>query len=765
MKKIKLNELFSKDYRYYICVAITLGFLGCGFLFPNALPRVAESFRDLWTSFVYYIYDIFIEDSVCPVRPTVMSMPSWQWTESPWEALTLFPWTWEEFKVLWGDYWSLFISGDNFFAYCESFSNFFEVLAKVLTAVLPLLLPIIMLSKRYTEKKEIEKAEEDEREALNSAELTMMPTEASAACRWFERFIFVTFYPAARWIKSFVDYVMEEEREFFNVWCFLWLLYFNIISIGVSFFSFYMYFVVEWNFTSIYTQLLKLLIDLAPMIRFLPGILWFCIGYLILDYVSKKTAYAKLEHNERKNRGFLNERGVVTVIYGNMGTGKTRMLTSLALSAEKQLRDQALEIMLEVDMKFQNFPWHKLRAEVKRRMEEHTIVDIFSIRRWIRAWKADYLYLESRGLVSWFRKKIRKRKCKQTHDFLFDYDIDHYRTTYNDNLTITHIFDAMSDYAQAYFVYAIQVSLIFSNYSIRTDFDVIDNGHFPLYNDDFFHRKPEYIPYESKYAHILDFDILRLGKRMVEDNPNKNALGFGVYIVSEIDKERKNELQIRKAKTSKKSSAEAEEECTQDNDLFNACLKMIRHCTVIANRVFVKVLCDLQRPEDWGASGREVGEVVFIDSKGEKSPVLPLFSPYWIVSGLSFIHSLFFKFYLKYINVREDNTLLLYLFKNVTAFYDHYLDRNEKLFGCQVFNLEIESGRLDGDAVKRKFYGMDKKDFSGRYCTDAMSSIFDLPNTVSIADFVSYADILATASERDKQHSHFQSDINKYIAA
>ncbi|MBR5140507.1 MAG: hypothetical protein IKV16_05570, partial [Clostridia bacterium] len=338
--------------------------------------------------------------------------------------------------------------------------------------------------------------------------------------------------------------------------------------------------------------------------------------------------------------------------------------------------------------------------------------------------------------------------------------------TYNDNLTISNIFDAISDYAQAFFVYSIQTSLIFSNYSIRVDFDVIDNGYFPLYNDDFFRRKPQYIPLQSKYAHILDFDILRLGKRMLEDNPNRNALGFGVYIISEIDKERKNELEVRKSKSSKKAKeAEAVEECSQDNDLFNACIKMIRHCTVIANRVFVKVLCDLQRPEDWGAAGREVGEVVFIDSKGEKAPLLPIFSPFWIITGLSFVHNLFFKFYLKYINVREDNTLLLYLFKNITAFYDHYLDRNEKLFGCQTFNLEVESGRLDGDANKRKFYGMDKKDFARRYCTDAMSSIFDLPTTVSIADFVSYADILASASERDKQHSHFQSDINKYIAA
>lgn len=751
MRKVKLNELFPKDYRYYICVAITLGFLGCGFLFPNALPRVAESFRDFGTSFVYYVFDIFLEDYPCPVQPTVMQMPSWEWSESPWEPLRLFPWTWEEFKVLWVEYWALFATGENLAAYWEFFSGFFEVLAKLLLYLMPLLVPIIVYSKKYTQPKE-PLADEEPGKAAEP------PSEASAPCRWFESFVFAVFYPVGRWMRSIFTYFYEENRQFFNAWVAIWLLHFNIISIGVSALAWFMYFVVEFDAISLYTQFVKLFMDITPMIRFLPSVLWVVIAFLVLDYVAKESGYAVLEHNERKNRGFLNERGVVTVIYGNMGTGKTRMLTSLALSAEKQLRDQALEIMLEADMKFQNFPWHKLRAAVKQRMEEHRIVDIFSIRRWIRELYSAYSYLENKGLLSW---------CPDcSRELIFDYDVEHYRMTYNDNLTISHLFDVISDYAQAYFVYAIQTSLILSNYSIRTDFDVIDNGYFPLYNDDFFRRKPEYIPFESKYSHILDFDMLRLGKRMLEDNPNRNALGFGVYIVSEIDKERKNELEVRKSKASKKSKeADATEECTQDNDLFNACIKMIRHCTVIANRVFVKVLCDLQRPEDWGAAGREVGEVVFIDSKGEKAPVLPLFSPFWLISGLNFIHSLFFKFYLKYINVREDNTLLLYLFKNVTAFYNHYLDRNEKLFGCQTFDLEVESGRMDGNVKKRKFYGMDKKDFPKRYCTDAMSAIFDLPNTVSIADIVCYADILATAAERDKMHSHMQSDINKHIAA
>lgn len=750
--KFNLKEIHS-DYRHYICIGITFLFLGAGFLFPNALPRIGETARDFGTSIAYYFYALFLDNpDACPIRPTVLLEQSWQWAPSRWEPLKLFPWTWEEFKVLWSRYWKLWASLDNFLEYAWSLSAVLEVTLEVITLALPLAVPLWLKAQRYTDDQD---EDEENQNPLG---------EDSKHLRRFKKLMYATAYPMVRWCKGFFVFV-RENKLYCQTWLFLWLLYFNVISIGIAFFAFYFYFVATFDFISVYTQLVKLLLDLTPMIRFIPGAVWLVFGYFVLNHLAKETGYACLEHNERMNRGFLNERGVVTVIYGNMGTGKTRMLTSLALSAEKQLRDDALEILLETDMKFPNFPWVKLRAEIKHRMEEHKIVDVFSIRRWIRTWKKDFLYLEENGLFSWYRRRVRKGK--QRNDITFGYDTEHYRTTYNDNLKIVHLFDAIEDYAQAYFVYSIQTSLIFSNYSIRVDFDRTENGHFPLYNDDFFRRNPKYQDMYSRYCHIIDFDMLRLGKRMLEENSNKNALGFGVYVVSEIDKERKNELEIRKQASSKKKSRadEAEEEeCSQNNDLFNACLKMIRHATVIANRVFVKVLCDLQRPEDWGAGGREVGEVVFIEDKGEKAPTLPFYSPYWLIQSLYSIHNVFFRFYLSYMGVREDDTLLLYLFHNTTALYSQYIDRTEKLFGCQTFYLQVESGRMDGKPKERKFFGMDKKDFSRRYSTDAMSSIFDLPNTVSIADFIEYADIMATKEERALQHSHFQRDIDRYLS-
>ena len=114
---ILLNKI-KRDYRHIICIALTLISIGFGFLFPNGLPRLAETVRDLGLSVAYYFCEIFAPNAN-PITPTVLHMPEWIWTEDIWEPLKLFPWTWEEFKVLWGLYWPVFFSWDNLLGYFE----------------------------------------------------------------------------------------------------------------------------------------------------------------------------------------------------------------------------------------------------------------------------------------------------------------------------------------------------------------------------------------------------------------------------------------------------------------------------------------------------------------------------------------------------------------------------------------------------------------------------------------------------------------------
>ena len=710
-------------------------FLGCGFIFHNALPRLAESIRDLINAVIYYVAGLIYRDAN-PITATVMQMPSWEFAPERFEPLKLFPWTLEEFKVLWGEYWQLFITWDNVEDYFTALSDLLWYISLVLPVILLVFLLLYLTLQRYISTQNNDHGKE------------------SKPLQLWKRFSIRYVYPVKEWFKNFGAFLSENEK-YTKLWGALWLLYFNVITIVIEVIAFLLCFCVSYNFLGIYTQLLKLMIYLAPMVRFIPGPVWLCIGIWVLNEVCRSQAYATLYHNENKNRGYVNDRGLVTIVYGNMGVGKTLQLTSLALTYESNLRDDALEIIQECALMFPSFPWDLFREEMKARIEAHELVDVPSIRNWVTSLRETFEWMEDHDCSTYYYKNIRS-KCG-LFDPTFGYDFVHYPTTYNNALTIERLFSVVEDYACAFFIYAIQTSLIISNYAIRSDGIKQDVGNFPVWDYDFFKRDPVLMDEYSRFSHILDFDMLRFGKRMIEENPNRFAFGFGVYVISEIDKERKNQLELKETKIK-------DDECNQRNDLFNSFIKMSRHAVVIRNRVFLKFFVDLQRPEDWGAGGRDVGELNFIEGKEELIPALPFFSPFWLCEGL---FKLFKRKYdeitLSYDFNRADRTLFMHFLSSMVSKIDNHYRKVNNTFGVQKVNFELESGRMDGKVKKHDYYRMPKKDFSGRYSTNCLYALFigDEPNLVSIADLAEYGGIMATPEELTLQNSHFQRDVCK----
>jgi hypothetical protein len=659
---------------------------------------------------------------------------TWQWKESPWAPLKLFPWTWEEFKVLWDRYWAVFVLKENLGGYVYALTDGLYYVSRVLLIVMPLFILVFMKLRRYTApvKKPKQKGK-------------------SKHLKRFETFLFRYVYPVIAWIKDFISF-LRENKKYHRFWLVLWLLYFNVLSIAVAAVAFYLYFIVEFDFVGIYTQLVKLIGDLTPMIRFIPGFAWLIIGMLVYNYVCRSMAFMRLYAYERANRSFLKQRGVVTIAFGPMGTGKTQFITSMALSAEIEQWDNAFEILLECDLKYPNFPWQNLRDYLKREIEGRTLCDLDAVRARMRTLRRGFDYVIENGFTreEWNAFRKAKKRFIKT-DYTFGYDYEHYAYTYNDNLKISHLYDTIEDYACAYLVFTVGTSLIFSNYSIRVDSIVSDLGNMPLRNNDFFERDPELMNALSRQCHIINYDMLRLGKRMQKDF----KLSFGVYVITEIDKERKNSLELSEMK-------KVVDETNQKNDLFNACLMMCRHAAVIANRVFIRIICDLQRPEAWGAGGRELGEVIYIAEKGETAPALPFFSPYWLCQGLFlWLRGKWEAFHSMYIYNRRDETLFAYLVNNVTHKVNKHYDRVDGLFGSFCLKLELQSGRMDGDVQKDKWRIILKKDRSRRYQTDCLSSVFQTyePNRMHIDDFISYAGSVGTLHENGLQNSYFQNDI------
>ena len=737
MKKIlsiPIN-LIKNNYRHAICMAITLISLGFGFLFPNGIPRLAEAVRDLGTSVAYYFCEIFAPNNN-RVTPTVLRMPSWIWTEDIWEPLRIFPWTWEEFKVLWVEFWKLFITGANLVAYLEAIGDFFYYSSRFMM-IFVLLIPLFfVLLNGYKDKH------------CTDRHLKSEPLKI------FEWFLFNVVYPVVGWCKDFVSFC-KDHSTYCKIWLALWALHFNVIALAVSFLAYYFYFAISLDFISIYTQVLKLLDDLAPMVRFIPLVAWIGIGIGIYNHVCRSMAFQRLYEAENANRAFLSKRGVVTTIYGEMGIGKTQMVTSMSLSAEVEQFDMAFDILLEVDMMFPNFPWQRFRDFIKKGIDNGEIVDLPTCRAYVQKCRS---FFDRISVIDYdFYQSMRAKHKLLSFDYTFGYDYTHYPTTYNNELKIEHLYEALEDYACAYLIFTVKTTLLFSNYSIRVDTILKDIGNMPYRDTDFFNRDPKYQEAYSHHAHIIDYDMLRLGKKMIKSNPKARRLSFGVYVITEIDKEFKNMQQLKETKIK-------EDETNQKNDLHDACLMMCRHAAVVRNRVFIRVIADLQRPEAWGAGGRELGEVIYISEKDELQPSLPILSPYWFTNTVfSAIKGKWDSFYTELITNRSDHTLFIYLVKNLVAFINNHYDKVKGLFGIQTLTLEIQSGRMDGEVKQDKWRIITKKDRSRRYKTACLEAVFDSyePNTMHIDDFIEYAGEVGTNEENQLQNSYFQNDIRK----
>ena len=730
IKKIEFKAVIKnalKNYRHVICVGITLLFLCLvPFFFRYAHLRIWESLVDLANSAVFYVSELF--ELELSGELTVL-----QYTQVPFTLPMNLPSTWEEFTELWSEFWDLVLTKENFIEYFSSLSDVLYYVSKLLLIIMPFVMVVIIMLQFKQPS-----APSDEKK------------DTKAVFKWksFERRVYK---PVRRWLYDSFLFI-RENSYYYKIWAWIWAYNFNFIAIVIEFIAYYLYIISSMDIISLYIQVLKLIIDLSVMINFIPGTIWLIAFVVIMDIIARHVGLNRLRHNESKNRGLLREMAVVNTIYGAMGTGKTKLLTSMAVSCEQDLRDQAYEILFECDYMFPRFPWASLRAEIKKRTLKHELIDNPSVRRWINRTFEDFKYVYDNGLVSWYNRRSRRRgDCPA---FLFGYDENVFAV--NDSLKMVTLFETVENYALAYFMYHLETSLILSNYSIRVDLELQSVGHFERWANDFFTRNPVYRDRYARFSHILDYDMLRFGARMQKENLKRNAFGFGCYVVTEIDKERKNQLELREVKSS-------DGDCNQKNDLYNSLLKMSRHACVVKNKVFVRFLCDLQRPEEWGAGGREVGDIIYIERASDMSPVLPWYSPFWL---LNIVYRLFKRkfdeMYVDYITFKDNYNLFMFLLKTLFCKFYMYNLRMENLYNSQTQKLVFESGRMDGKTRNKKWYIMPKKDYSERYSTDCLASIFDRPNTVSIKDIEEYAGIIASRDELDRQNSHFQNDIKKY---
>lgn len=720
------------DYRHFICGAITLSFLAFAvFLFKASFGRIVESFRDFGLSVAFFFTEMIGKHNV--VTPTVTRLPQLG-------NITLpnLPETFAAFRDWCATYRKLFGCKTIFFEYLRTLLKVLSVFGKIMLFVLPIIVISTVLFQQYLRK---------ENNDYN---------HDSAPLRLTKNMLKKTYYPAKNWVAAFVDF-LKENNKYLILWGFIWAYNLNLITVALEFFAYYFYFAVSYNFSSLFTQFVKLAIDVYLSFRFVPWPAYVVAGGVLFDRFRKTIGYARLNHFERRNRGFINERPIVSMLCGTMGKKKTTTLADMALSQEVMFRDKAFEMILENDLKFPNFPWINLENTLKKAIRRSNVYNLATIEKFVRHLRACF-EAASDGAVKKSILRHLRRKYGLTYDnLIFDYDFQTYGLEYCDDLKVQNVWEVLEIYAKLYFVYTIQSSLLISNFSVRVDNLLSDVGNFPLWNTDFFRRDARLMGAYSRHSHILDFDSLRLGKRVVENNPLANSFEFGVVLMTEIGKERGNALELSEKK-------KKDEEANQKNDLLNYWLKMVRHSATIDNFPFVKVLTDEQRPESWGADCRDLCEIIHIKQTGETRLAMPFFALSDLVHD--WIYGKFAALYTDYRYARSDNTLPMSAFKSFAARIHNYRTRIYNRFGYSKLTVAVESGTQNGDIETKKYYLSSKKIYSKRFSTDCYSEFFTekaLRSPVGLGQLKEYMSEKATSGELDEQNSYFVMELLKSL--
>lgn len=703
--------LFAKDYRNWICVVLTLISLSFAlFYFVYADERILESLVDIKNCSIFYVNELFELD--LSGNLTINEL-----TKLPFEMPWNLPNTWEEFKVLCKDYFQLLISKENLVKYLEWVGDFLYYLSKILIMVMPFVILLITMSNLFGQ------------ESNNDY------NKNSKALIFYKKLENKVIFPLCRWVKQFILF-LKENNIWGKIWLFIWFYNFNFIAVIIEAISYYLYFVASFELTTIYIQVIKLLMDLSIVIDFIPTLGWIIITILIIDAIRKNVGYSRLHHMEMQNRGFINERPIVSMIVGTMGKKKTTIITDMAISQEIMLRDKAFEKILELDLKFPYFPWINFENDLKKAMNNHTVYTLASCER----------FVESK------RRKFYKKPHMRN---IFCYNYQKYGLTYNNQLYVEDLWDVLKAYSKLYFLYIIQSSLIISNYSIRVDNVLQDIGNFPLWNSDLFKKDSRYIDAYSRHSHILDFDSLRLGKKVIENSNSSDSFEFGVVNLTEIGKERGNNLELQQVKKN-------DEHANQKNDLFNSWLKMVRHSATIDNYPFVKVITDDQRPESWGADARDLCEIVHIKKCKDLNISMPLFAlEDLIIQGIT---NKFEEKYYNYRFERGDNTLGIYLLHIFVSWLKKYRTGIYNRFGFYKLKIAVESGVQDGELNKAKYFLMTKKIYSRRFSTDCFSDFFtekSMRSELGINDLPEFETEKASFNEMMSMHSYFFDDLTK----
>ena len=247
------KDFLRKNYLHIISIGILMLFIALGvFYFPNAICRLLESVRDLGLSIAYKFTEAFEMKGL--ISPTVNDLPSWQLAPSKFQPLTLLPQNLDLFVAKIKLYGEKLIDEINLIEYILLLLRIFITLVEWLMPISFLLLIL------YLKYENIFRVQNNKYNVDSQGVKTL---------RYIYKFGIL---PVFRFLKKL--YLFIKEHFYYKTYVIIWAFYFNFFTIAIEFFAYYFYFLEAFDFFNLYRQVYKLLLDLTPMLKFMPEIFW-----------------------------------------------------------------------------------------------------------------------------------------------------------------------------------------------------------------------------------------------------------------------------------------------------------------------------------------------------------------------------------------------------------------------------------------------------------------------------------------------------------
>ena len=680
--------------------------------FKVSLLRLIYSIKDFglsvahWFVFVFDDWFVAINGQAPTVNVTVNTLPSV-------DVQSILPFDLAVVIYKFNNLWYALSDGENFYNYNMWLLMKLYDITLYTSTFLPLFLVLWIALKEIILSK-------------NDKELG----EKSKGVIWLDGIA----YRCKPFVVNIVDFIKKifSNKKVIIPLGVIWAVNLNIFTLGIEFFAFYYYFISSFDVMSVPIQFMKLGVDVLISLFGITIPVCVVLFYIFFDMFRKRRGIKNLEHNEAMNCGFALMLNICTLVVGPMRIGKTSFVTDVILSFVNIFKRKMHDTIYKYDMMFPQFPWELFERDIKERVASHQIFNIPGIDLYIDV-------LES----------VFERTPAPCYLYYYDYN------TYGIEKDIGHkkitVFDAMRTYAKAYFVY-INDNPAMGNYPIRFDGKFSDSEFFPRWDGGFFKQKPG--ERESRFSHILDQDLFRVGIPEDKNNPLAGTFSYGLYYCMEFGKSQENDKEIQDVDRNS-------EESNQKNDLYDYSLFCAGHAnTMIDNFCVFRFLSDDQRPMAIPKKLRDCFSILTIMEKSELKLAMPcFFVEEWIYNH---VYEPFREFYYEYREKRGDRILPVMLVKLFVSALSNYYWKIYNTYGYFEMDVALEAGTAYGEgspadrgAVIHKWRLAVKKVYGDKYATDGLRSFFSkkqLESGLGMSDYDTYRGLHMDLDEMQKQH-------------